>query len=98
VQRVTHNDVYDAEVSISPDGQWIVFGRQLDGNMDLWRMRADGTGLTARTPPDTGMNWSSYPAPDGTKMAFGRSLGQGFMSDIHVHVMDVTPLGLGPRK
>lgn len=118
VRRLTNNDVYDAEISVSPDGKWIVFGRQQDGNMDLWRMRADGTGeqritrtadwdegrpmylpdsetvmfrawkyedygrirptpmtvftirhdgtgLKARTAPDTGMNWSSYPAPDG---------------------------------
>ena len=118
VQRLTNNEFYDAEISVSPDGQWIVFGRQTDGNMDLWRMRADGTGeqqitftkdwdegrpmflpdsqtimfrawkyadygkvrptpmtvftirydgteLTPRTPPDTSMNWSSYPAPDG---------------------------------
>jgi Tol biopolymer transport system component len=198
VQRLTNNKVYDAEISVSPDGQWIVFGRQTDGNMDLWRMRADGTGeqritntrewdegrpmylpdsetvmfrawkyadfgkvrptpmtvftirhdgtqLTARTPPNTGMNWGSYPAPDGrhftavrviennnweiflfdmeqpdkpaerlthndsfdgfpsfspdgTKMAFARSLGQRFMSDNYVHIMDVTPLGLGPRR
>ena len=118
LQRLTHNDAYDAEISVSPDGKWIVFGRQTNGSMDLWRMRADGsdeqqitftkdwdegrpmflpdsqtimfrawkyedygkirptpmtvftikldgTGLTPRTPPDTGMNWSSYPAPDG---------------------------------
>lgn len=118
VQRLTNNDVYDAEISVSPDGKWIVFGRVTDGNMDLWRMRADGSGeeritftkdweegrpmylpdsetvmfrawkyedygkirptpmtvftirhdgteLTPRTKPDTGMNWGSYPAPDG---------------------------------
>jgi TolB protein len=44
VKRLTNNKVYDAEVSVSPDGKWIVFGRQTDGNMDLWRMHADGTG------------------------------------------------------
>lgn len=198
VQRLTRNTIYDAEISVSPDGKWIVFGRQTDGNMDLWRMRADGTGeqrvtntkdwdegrpmympdsetvmfrawryedfgkirptpmtvftikhdgseLTARTPPNTSMNWSSYPAPDGrhfavvrviennnweiflydmqnpeqpperltwndsfdgfpsfspdgTKLAFARSMGKRFMSDNYVHVMDVTPLDLGPRK
>ncbi|MCL4720989.1 MAG: PD40 domain-containing protein [Gammaproteobacteria bacterium] len=44
LKRLTQNSYYDAEISVSPDGQWIVFGRQIDGNMDLWRMRADGTG------------------------------------------------------
>ena len=40
---VTHNIVYDAEVSVSPDGQWVLFGRQTDGKMDLWKIRPDGT-------------------------------------------------------
>lgn len=43
VERLTDNRYYEAEVSVSPDGQWIVFGRQIDGNMDLWVMRSDGT-------------------------------------------------------
>ena len=198
VKRLTNNKYYDAEISVSPNGKWIVFGRQTDGNMDLWRMKADGTGeqqitftkdwdegrpmylpdsetvmfrawkyedygkirptpmtvftikhdgtgLTPRTPPNTGMNWSSYPAPDGrhfiavriiennnweiflfdmekpdaqperltyndgfdgldsispdgTKMLFARALGKGFMSDLYTHVMDITPLNLGPEN
>jgi Tol biopolymer transport system component len=44
VEMITDNDEYDAEVSISPDGQWILFTRDVDGQLDLWRMRADGTG------------------------------------------------------
>jgi Tol biopolymer transport system component len=128
VQRLTNNMVYDAEISVSPDGKWIAFGRKTDGNMDLWRMHADGTGeeritftkdweegrpmylpdsetimfrawkysdlgkrptpmtvftikhdgtgLTARTPPDTGMNWSSYPAPDGRHFVAVRVIGK----------------------
>lgn len=43
IKRLTDNEYYEAEVSISPDGEWIVFGRQIDGNMDLWRMRFDGS-------------------------------------------------------
>jgi len=43
VHRLTFNKYYEAEVSVSPNGEWIVFGRQIDGKMDLWRMRSDGT-------------------------------------------------------
>jgi Tol biopolymer transport system component len=43
VIRLTDNEFYEAEVSVSPDGEWIVFGRQIDGKMDLWRMRPDGS-------------------------------------------------------
>lgn len=42
--RLTDNQWYDAEVSFSSDGQSILFGRQIDGQNDLWRMRSDGTG------------------------------------------------------
>jgi len=43
VARLTHNEYYEAEVSISPDGQWITFVREINGNIDLWRMRPDGS-------------------------------------------------------
>ncbi len=44
VKRLTRNEWYEAEVSVSPDGKWILFGRSIDGRMDLWRMRPDGSG------------------------------------------------------
>jgi Tol biopolymer transport system component/ankyrin repeat protein len=44
VQRLTNNTTYEAEVSVSPDGKWILFGRQTNGKMELWRMRPDGSG------------------------------------------------------
>ncbi len=43
VKRLTNNKYYDAEVSVSPDGKWILFSRQVDGKLDLWKMRPDGT-------------------------------------------------------
>ncbi len=43
IKRLTDNEYYEAEVSISSDGEWIVFGRQIEGNMDLWVMRPDGS-------------------------------------------------------
>lgn len=43
VTRITNNQLYEAEVSVSPDGRWLLFGRLVDGRMELWRMRPDGT-------------------------------------------------------
>jgi Tol biopolymer transport system component len=43
VKRLTNNKCYDAEVSVSPDGKWILFSRQIDGKLDLWKMRPDGS-------------------------------------------------------
>jgi len=44
LKRLTNNKYYEAEVSVSHDGTKLVFGRQIDGKMDLWIMNADGTG------------------------------------------------------
>lgn len=44
VVRLTNNKWYDAEVTVSPNGEWIVFARQIDGNLNLWHMRSDGSG------------------------------------------------------
>lgn len=43
LKRITTNKHYDAEVSVSPDGKWILFSRQIDGMIDLWRMKPDGS-------------------------------------------------------
>lgn len=42
VVRLTDNLVYDAEVTYAPDGHTILFGRQVEGRMDLWTMDPDG--------------------------------------------------------
>ncbi|MGA2587048.1 MAG: hypothetical protein ABSF88_08505 [Candidatus Aminicenantales bacterium] len=42
VVRLTTNKNYDAEVTYAPDGHKIVFGRQINGMMDLWTMDPDG--------------------------------------------------------
>ena len=43
LKRLTNNKYYDAEISASPDGEWLLFTRQIDGKLDLWKMRPDGS-------------------------------------------------------
>lgn len=43
IVRLTNNNYYDAEVSVSPDGTKILFSRQIDGSIELWKMNIDGT-------------------------------------------------------
>jgi hypothetical protein len=43
IVRLTNNEWYDAEVTISPNNEWIVWARQIGGNVNLWRMRSDGS-------------------------------------------------------
>ncbi|MBT77751.1 MAG: hypothetical protein QGH46_01215 [Gammaproteobacteria bacterium] len=49
IVRLTNNQWYDAEVTVSPNNEWIVWARQIDGNINLWRMRSDGTDETQIT-------------------------------------------------
>lgn len=70
VQRLTHNEYYDAEVSVSPDGKWIVFGRQIDGKSDLWRMRADGTGEEQITFTEDWQEGAPFYLPDSETIMF----------------------------
>jgi TolB protein len=42
VKRLTNNEFYDAECVVAPNGRWVVFGREIEGKMDLWTMDPDG--------------------------------------------------------
>lgn len=64
VVRLTDNEYYEAEVSISPNGEWIVFGRQIDGKMDLWRMRPDGSEEAQITFTDDWQEGAPFFLPD----------------------------------
>lgn len=70
VTRLTTNAWYDAEATVSPDGNWIVFGRQIDGNADLWRMRADGTEQTQLTFTKDWQEGEAYFLPDSQTVIF----------------------------
>ena len=62
---------YDAEATVSRDG-WIVFTSTRDGDLDLYKVRPDGTGLTRLTDAlgyDGGAVWSS----DGRRIAWRAS-------------------------
>lgn len=64
VKRLTNNKVYDAEAAVSPDGKWILFGRDIDGKMDLWVMKSDGTGEKQITFTDEWQEGGAQFMPD----------------------------------
>lgn len=70
VQRLTSNQYYEAEVTVSPNGKWIVFGRMIDGKMDLWRMKSDGTGETRITNTPEWEEGAPYYLPDNETVMF----------------------------
>ena len=70
VRRLTNNSVYDAEVSVSPDGKWVLFTRQRDGKLDLWRVRPDGTEEFQITHTDDWQEGGSFYLPDSETILF----------------------------
>jgi Tol biopolymer transport system component len=56
-------------VKLSPDGQWLAFDSDRSGNMDIYKMRINGTELqrlTRNTADDFRPTWS----PDGREISF----------------------------
>jgi len=70
VKRLTNNKYYEAEVTVSPDGKWIVFGRQIDGNMDIWIMKSDGTGEKQLTFTPDWQEGAPYFLPDNKTILY----------------------------
>ncbi|NOY63258.1 MAG: hypothetical protein GXP10_08945 [Gammaproteobacteria bacterium] len=70
VKRLTNNAYYDAEVSLSPDGQWILFTRQINGRLDLWRMRPDGRDVRQITHSPDLQEGGSFYMPDSETILF----------------------------
>jgi TolB protein len=48
----------------SADGKWIYFNSDRGGSMQIWKMRADGSGAEQVTS-DEFNNWTPHPSPDG---------------------------------
>lgn len=70
IQRLTNNKYYEAEVTVSPDGKWIVFGRMIDGNMDLWVMNSDGSGEKQITFTKDEQEGAPYFLPDSETILY----------------------------
>lgn len=70
VRRLTNNSVYDAEVSVSPDGKWVLFTRQTDGRLDLWRVRPDGSEERQITHTDDWQEGGSFYLADSETILF----------------------------
>ncbi len=70
VVRLTNNKYYEAEVTVSPKGDWIVFGRQIDGKMDIWKIRPDGTDEQQLTFTEDWQEGAPYFLPDNQTIIF----------------------------
>jgi TolB protein len=70
LRRLTDTPGYDAEGSYSPDGQWIVFCSQRDGNLELYVMDRDGKQVRQLTHAPGCYNGGPFFSPDGKRVIF----------------------------
>ncbi|HQH25749.1 MAG TPA: hypothetical protein PLP17_00005 [Oligoflexia bacterium] len=83
----------------SPDGQTLVFDSEVDGDREIFSVRADGSGLkrlTTNKGDDRDPDWS----PDGAEIVFASARGED-APDIYTMKPDgtlVRPLGLEKRR
>ena len=70
VVRLTHDEHYDAEVTIAPNGEWIVWTKMVDGNANLWKMRPDGSDKTQITFTDDWQPGAPFYLPDNETIIF----------------------------
>ncbi len=73
LQRLTTSPGYDAEATLSPDGQTIVFTSLRDGDIDIYTMRVDGTGLRRLTHA-LGYDGGPFFSHDGRYIVWRRSV------------------------
>jgi TolB protein len=67
--RLTSAKGLDDGPEYSPDGKFIYFNSERTGQMQIWRMNADGSNQEQVTT-DEFNNWFPHPSPDGKKLLF----------------------------
>ncbi len=69
VARLTEAPGYDAEATVSPRGDRIVFTSMRDGDLDIYSMNLDGSDVL-RLTDEIGYDGGPFYSPDGTKIVY----------------------------
>ncbi len=72
VHQLTNNHYYDAEATVSPKGDKIVFTSNRTGDLELFTMNIDGSEVTQITD-GLGYDGGAFFSPDGSKIVFRAS-------------------------
>ena len=67
--RLTDAFGYDAEATVSPKGDRVVFTSKRTGDLEIWSMNLDGTDLK-RLTRSLGYDGGPFYSPDGTEIVF----------------------------
>ena len=69
LSKLTDVDGYDAEATVSPQGNRIVFTSMRDGDLDIYSMDLDGSNVL-RLTDGVGYDGGPFYSPDGTKIVY----------------------------
>jgi TolB protein len=72
LQQLTSENAYDAEATVSPKGDKIVFTSTRNGDLDIYTMNIDGTGVRQLTD-EPGYDGGAFFSPDGSKIVYRRT-------------------------
>lgn len=72
LQQLTDNPGYDAEATVSPKGDKIVFTSMRTGDLELFTMNIDGSNVRQITN-ELGYDGGAFFSPDGSKLIFRSS-------------------------
>ncbi len=91
VERLTDNQARDVFPRFSPDGNWIAFSSDREGNDDVYVIPVSGgkpRQLTFHSANDEVVGWS----PDGKKIIFTSSRGNGVFPSV-ITLWEISPEG-----
>jgi len=87
VQRLTAHAARDIYPRFSPDGKWVAFSSEREGNLDVFIVAASGgqpKQLTFHSADDNVLGWS----PDSQRVLFSSQRGEDFMGKLYTVPID----------
>jgi tricorn protease len=87
VQRLTVNRARDVYARFSPDGKWIAFSSDRNGNLDVFIIPSEGGAakqLTVHSADDTVLGWR----PDSRAVLFSSNRGEDFPNQLYLVSVD----------
>ena len=110
-RQLTHEMGYDAEATISPKGDKIVYTSTKSGDLELWIMNIDGSGKKQLTS-GLGYDGGAFFSPDGKQLVFRASRPKtkedkeeyegfyktGLVSPLHMEIYTINIDGSGLKQ